>query len=186
MIKNYLLLLAFFIFSSVNRQIISIPDANFKAKLLEADITNEIAKDKSGKKVKIDINNDGEIQQSEAAVIKDLIVSNSKISSLEGIKYFTNLKSLGCAYNEISVLDLNGMNIETLFCANNKIANLNVTELLNLEYLECNENQLTSLDLSKQNINLFYGLTCPGNKLTSLKVDQFINLQTLDCSTKTN
>jgi hypothetical protein len=46
-------------------QIVTIPDANFKAKLLEASPTNVIAYNNGGY-IKIDVNNDGEIQQSEA------------------------------------------------------------------------------------------------------------------------
>ncbi|MEN2399474.1 T9SS type A sorting domain-containing protein [Flavobacterium sp. MC2016-06] len=182
MIKNYLLLLVLCSFSIANSQIISIPDANFKAKLLKADVTNEIAKDKSGKNIKIDINNDGEIQESEAVGIKNLLVDSSNISSLEGIKYFKDLQYLQCSYNKISVLDLNGINLENLFCANNSIENLDVTGLLNLKYLECSYNQLTNLDLSKQDIIKFRDFMCAGNKLTNLKIDQFINLSTVDCS----
>jgi hypothetical protein len=46
----------------VNSQIVNIPDANFKAKLLQADVTNYIAKNLSGNYFKIDQNNNQQIE----------------------------------------------------------------------------------------------------------------------------
>jgi len=43
-------------------QIVNIPDANFKAKLLEASPSNTIAKDLAGNYFKIDANGNGEIE----------------------------------------------------------------------------------------------------------------------------
>lgn len=182
MTKNYLLLLAFFIFSSVNAQIITIPDANFKAKLLEANETNYIANYLGGKSAKIDTNGNGEIEISEALKITELSLDNAKIISLEGIKNFVNLKYLSFSDNMVSTFDLNGMNIINLDCSSNQITDIDVTGLPNLITLGCVNNQLTTLDLSKQNVDKFLNLSCSDNKLTSLKIDQFKNLQGLSCS----
>ncbi len=62
--KKYLLLLLLASFS-VEAQIVNIPDANFKAKLLEASPSNTIAQNASNQNIKIDVNDDGEIQESE-------------------------------------------------------------------------------------------------------------------------
>ena len=91
-----------------NAQIINIPDANFKAKLLQASPFNEIASienpiyDISNNSITIanystiDTNGDGEIQISEAVMIKYLnlsqIIVSSNITSIVGIEYFTNLQ----------------------------------------------------------------------------------------------
>ncbi len=64
--KIYFLLLAFSFFTTANSQIVNIPDANFKAKLLTANTTNTIAKNLFKNYIKIDVNNDGQIQESEA------------------------------------------------------------------------------------------------------------------------
>ena len=102
-----------------NAQIVSIPNANFKAKLLSASPSNTIAKDLNGNFIKIDINNDNEIQNSEAAQISYLNISNSNIlaSSLIGLETFTNL--------------------EEFICSNNSINSLNLTFLSLLKYLNC-------------------------------------------------
>ena len=49
-----------------NAQIINIPDSNFKSRLLLSTITNSIAQNAAGNNIKIDANNDNEIQVSEA------------------------------------------------------------------------------------------------------------------------
>jgi hypothetical protein len=85
--KLYFLLFIAFSFAT-NAQIVNIPDANFKAKLLSANASNGIAStempvyDASGitewsvpSYSTIDINNDGEIQVSEAQAIKFLGIS---------------------------------------------------------------------------------------------------------------
>ena len=55
--KYYFLVLGLLFFSGVKAQIVNIPDANFKAKLLQASTTSQIAKDTLGNNIKIDINN---------------------------------------------------------------------------------------------------------------------------------
>lgn len=88
-------------FTVLNAQIVNIPDANFKAKLLAANTSNNfIAKNLQGVNVAIDTNNDGEIQLSEAQNIGELSFAGSlsynmnTITSIIGIKSFTNLKKL--------------------------------------------------------------------------------------------
>ncbi len=54
----------------------------------------------------VDINKDGEIQESEALLITSLDLSYSNISSTEGLQYFLNLEVLNCTYNQITLLDL--------------------------------------------------------------------------------
>lgn len=60
--KLYFSLLAFCFLSFANAQIINIPDANFKSKLLATNITNQIAKNLAGNFFKIDTNSDGNVQ----------------------------------------------------------------------------------------------------------------------------
>ena len=88
-ITKKLFFILFFLTGIANAQIVNIPDANFKAKLLEADVTNNIAGN-----LKIDTNDNGEIEVSEAVLITMLNLSNSSISNLTGIQDFINLQSL--------------------------------------------------------------------------------------------
>ena len=200
--KNKLLFLVCLLTIALSQaQIVNIPDANFKAKLLEADTTNFIAKDLSGDFFKIDANNDGEIHEDEALEVAYLDLSFSDIIDLEGIDYFINLKTLNCDYNNLVTLDLsaninlefidciynsltelnleNNINLKGLSCDHNNLAALNIDNNSVLEILSCNVNDLTSLSLGiKDNLGLLY---CHFNNLTSLNLDGVVNLSNLDC-----
>lgn len=116
---NYLIIIVCFFTASLSAQTITIPDANFKAKLLQADVTNSIAWNNLHQNMKIDVNNDGEIQVSEAQAVYSLFVDNSEITDMLGINYFSNLGYLVCSYNNFSTLDLGETNVEVLHCGNN-------------------------------------------------------------------
>ena len=187
MIKNYLLLLALFFFSFSNAQIINIPDANFKAELLEADVVNWIAMDKYQNPIKIDSNDDGEIQQTEALEVCYLAVDYADISSLTGIENFNNLIELSCFQNKLIALDVSLLTkLESLICADNQLENLNVLGLSNLRVLDCAWNKLTSLDLSGQNSDIFDTLYCSQNMITNLDLGKFNKLVYLYCDQKNN
>jgi Leucine-rich repeat (LRR) protein len=106
-------------------QIVNIPDANFKKKLLEASPSNAIAFTTNSTTIKIDANNDGEIQQSEADQVTGLDIHYSGITSLEGISSFKNLNSLQCHENQLTSLDISANNK-----LNGRIQVINATPLL--------------------------------------------------------
>lgn len=172
--------------------IINIPDANFKAHLLSSSITNNIAKDENGNSIVIDINGDGEIQQSEALQVISLNAYNSStfFHSIIGIENFTNLEVLDCHWNVLESLDVSQLsNLTTLICNNNRLTNLNVSGLTNLKILNCGfdttiptpfPNELQQLDLSDL-INL-EELYCNSNQLTSLDCSNSPNLSILICN----
>lgn len=175
-------------------QIVNIPDPIFKAKLLSADVTNTIASTDTfldnnlnpNNYVKIDTNDDGEIQLSEASLIKYINVSgtynlNGGISDLTGIEAFVNLKFLKCYFNFLTSLDItNNLNLSLLNCSFNQLNSIDIANNINLEYFICVENQLESLDVLN-NLNLNY-LDCSFNQLTNLSVIQNLGLVTLNCS----
>ncbi|WP_395044525.1 T9SS type A sorting domain-containing protein [Flavobacterium sp.] len=178
--KNLSLLLLFLFTKVTNAQIVNIPDANFKSKLLEASPSNSIASNFSNNYFKIDSNNDGEIQISEANQVIGLDISLSNISSLEGVNNFLNLQSLYCNSNQLISFDVIGLiNLTSLDCSNNQLIYLNENGLSNLSTLYCSNNQLTSL-----NVSGLYNLTslnCVSNQLTSLDLSGLINLSNLNC-----
>lgn len=107
--KTKLFLLLFFsmFMLGLQAQSISIPDANFKAKLLSSSSNNTVAKDLSGNYFKIDANDDGEIQQIEANQVGALEIiypdpygSNNinPIQNYQGILSFVNVKSIKIDY----------------------------------------------------------------------------------------
>lgn len=99
--KNIFLLLLLFT-GIVHGQFVEIPDANFKAKLLE----NGVALDLALQSTQIDADSDGEIGFDEAANIAALNINNASIASLEGIDAFVNLKNLECENNLFTILDI--------------------------------------------------------------------------------
>lgn len=170
-----------------NAQIVNIPDANFKAKLLEASPSHSIASSayitengNPSSYSSIDTNNNGEIEISEASIITFLDLSLSSISDLTGIAFFTNLQTLICYGNELTALDISQNSIlRVLDCNSNQISSLIIPQNENLIVLDCSGNYLTELDLS-QNINLSI-LYCYNNQLSSLDVTQNPNLEFLRC-----
>ncbi len=189
-------------------QIVNIPDANFKAKLLNASVNQNIASIETpnfsgdvSSYNSIDINNDGEIQVSEAEQIKYLRIDYSQITSIEGILSFTNLQYLNCTDNQLLSLNLQGLtnlsiincrnnlinninlqgltNLKFLFCDYNQISTLNLQGFANLQRLICNQNQITSLDLTGTNLKY---IACISNQITFLNVQGLNNLEELYCS----
>ena len=133
----------------IEGQILNIPDANFKAKLLEASTSNLIAQNPGGERMKIDENNDGEIQYCEAEKVGNLTVSNSQISTVEGISAFKNLEGIQCQGNNLEALDLsNSSKLVLIFCNNNNLKTLDVSNLTALKTLYFYYNQLTTLNLN--------------------------------------
>lgn len=135
-----------FLFASINLQgqIIDIPDENFKARLLSEGV---------------DLNEDGEIDISEAEAQTRLQLGQAGISDITGLEYFVNLDSLIIFTNSITSLDASTFkNLEFLYCYINPLTSLNLTGLTKLKHLNCGHTNLTSLNL-----------------------DDLINIEILDC-----
>ena len=83
-----------------------------------------------------------------------LDVSIQNISDLTGIEDFISLEDLYCMDNQLTSLDLsNNINLNYLNCENNQLISLDVSQNTSLFTLKCSYNQLISLNLSA-NINL--------------------------------
>lgn len=162
--------------------IVFIPDANLKAKLIAANTTNTIASNVNPNSSlswnvysKIDTNNDGEIQFSEAQAIIYLNVSgsistNGGIQSLVGLEAFYNLMLFNCGYNQLTTVNLSVFpNLKYFYGTNNNINSINLSNSANLELLNCPYNQLVTVDLS-QCVNLNF-LVIRNNLLSSLNLD---------------
>jgi Leucine-rich repeat (LRR) protein len=182
--------------SFCNAQIINIPDANFKAKLLAATPNNLIASRQTPIIYNgypyftiydsIDSNNDGEIQLSEVQDITYLNLSNenspnnSSINNLTGLNYFTSL----CVFSAVNnnIIDVNFSNNNLLMKINlmyNTISNINLFGLSNLIELLLSNNNLTSINLS--GLNNLVSLEVPYNNLSNLSIQNFVNLKRIFC-----
>ncbi|WP_179336890.1 T9SS type A sorting domain-containing protein [Winogradskyella ludwigii] len=107
----------------------------------------------------INTNGNAEIECSEASNFTGSInCANSSISDLTGIETFTALK--------------------WLYCFNNTISSIDVSQNVALITLSCGDNTLSSLDVS-QNPDLLI-LGCANNVLTSLNVANGNNANTID------
>ena len=151
-------------------QIVNIPDANFKAKLLEANALNEIAMDINDASIQIDANNNNEIEISEAQAVFVLSITGSSISDLTGIEFFTNLRALACHENNLTELPISNLSqLHDLYCFSNPLSSLtsieNLTSLRTLEF-GGNTNTFTSVNL--QNLSNLRSLDFSSTLLTSI------------------
>lgn len=161
-------------------QNITIPDAIFKSRLVYATPNTGIARNAAGQPMIVDVNHDGEIQQSEADAVYELDVHSSGIASLTGIASFTNLKKLDCGVNLLTALDVSALsNLIRLDCRVNTLQSLNVTGLSALEYLSFEYNNLTAF--SPTGLTALKTITGRNNSLTSLDVSLFPALNGLFC-----
>ena len=85
-----IIILVLLITGFANAQIVNIPDVNFKTKLLQASATTFIAQNSAGQNIKIDLNDDGEIQESEALLVSVLFLNYSNISNVTGCLLYTS------------------------------------------------------------------------------------------------
>lgn len=114
-----------------------------------------------------DKDKDGALNQTERNAVKEIRISNSGCTSLQGLKYFSKLTDLFCSDNNLTELDVSeNPELKRLICYNNSLTSLNLNKNTKLESLNCNKNKLTVLDL-RENKSLWL-LRCNNNCLTSL------------------
>jgi len=88
-----------------SKVIVEIPDAKFKAYLLE----------------NFDSNKDGNLSLLEAKAVKEINCSGMEIAVLDGIEKFANLESLDCSNNQLEELELRyNKKLNKLVCTDNK------------------------------------------------------------------
>jgi len=193
---------------SLNAQIINFSDANFKAKILAANISNEFAKGSFGNNIVVDTNGNGEIEVSEALNVYELnlwspfLSTINDIVNLDGIKSFINLKKLNCFGNSIVDLDLQGLNnLASIEAGENKISSANFSGLTSLKGINLNFNELTSINIDNltnlktifiysnqltsltfKNNSSLENVWCSDNLITSLDFSTTLNLKFIDCS----
>ena len=95
-------------------------------------------------------------------IINVIFFEQRHILDLEGIQYFTALKSLSCTNNQLTSLNVSkNTALKYLHCDGNKLTSLDVSKNTALTWLACESNQITSLDV-RNNTALI--LSCDGNK----------------------
>ena len=118
-------------------QIVTIPDARFKAELIDNDV---------------DTNSDGEIQVTEALATLSLSIVDFDITDFTGLEAFVNLDTLNIIGPNILSLDLtSNVNLTHLSFQDTAISPLTSIDLsacILLEELILQDTSITSLDLS--------------------------------------
>ena len=114
-----------------------------------------------------DKDKDGALNQTERNAVKEIRIIGSGCTSLQGLKYFSQLTDLLCGNNNLTELDVSeNPELVRLICYNNSLTSLNLNNNTKLGSLNCNNNKLTVLDL-RENKSLWW-LRCNNNCLTSL------------------
>ncbi len=189
-------------FGLAQAQIVNIPDPAFKAKLLSASATNNIATNDALNPISlvIDVNSNGEIELSEAlAVNGTLDVSNAGIVDLTGIEAFKNIRMLSCHHNQLTSLDLTGqLKLAHVDCSYNQLNSLVFAEIYdngddwsyydyygNVDFpgfglIDCSHNSLSALDLNE--LLSVWKLNCSYNTFSELDFSGLVSIVNLDCS----
>jgi Leucine-rich repeat (LRR) protein len=105
--------------------------------------------------------------------IISLDISSKGITDLTGIEDFYQLRILYCNNNQLSTINLSQNTLlEWLYCRSNQLISLDVSENPNLTKLNCKNNQLTILNVKNGNNNNFLFFYAENNPyLTCIEVD---------------
>ena len=124
--------------------------------------------------------NDDYVTTANISGVGSLIVWGYNIADLTGIEDFTSLNMLFCFDNQLTSLDLSqNTMLNDLRCNDNQLTTLNVSTNTSLTTFFCYNNQLTSIiGLGNTNVN---DLRCSGNQLSSLDVTGLPALFKLHC-----
>ena len=153
---------------STTDPIIYFPDANLKARL--TDLEEYAGSNPNCPTCHIDINEDGEIQVSEALNNTTLLLSGFNISDLTGLEYFTNLTLLYIHTNNISNLQpiQNLSSLEGISLQYNNLSTVNFSNNTNLKIVGGQGNNFNLLNFN--NNPLFNKVSCQNNPLTHLYI----------------
>jgi hypothetical protein len=200
--KIYFLVLAFCVFNGLSAQIVTIPDANFKYLLVNsvcADFNNDGILDGD-----VDVNNDGEIQESETLNVLQLSIDCGEyiginfydkriISDLTGINSFSNLKKVKWKAVEFNNIEVNLSQLSHLeyiliqWANSSLITSINLSNLSKLIALDLIGIRPVNYDVSNNNLNVnlngTVNLTDLNYTNSFLNIDfcQIPNLKNLNC-----
>ncbi|MBB4806456.1 hypothetical protein HNP38_001752 [Chryseobacterium defluvii] len=176
----------------IRAQVVTIPDANFKAKLLSSSPGNTIAKNLSGNYFAIDANSDGQIQQTEADQVSALEIINidppsptNPIQNYQGILSFTNIKKIKFHYwnNPSSTFNISNLGLLEdldIYFQNSNPGNASVTNCSNLKNFSISGIVLQNFtnNPALKNVSIGFPTTAiPQNILTS--IESLANLEIL-------
>ncbi|MCC8154859.1 MAG: leucine-rich repeat domain-containing protein [Tannerellaceae bacterium] len=151
----------------------AIPDPAFQA------YAQHRMDDADGIYPKWDTDEDGIFSLEEAAAVTRInlnygyLIDKKRVyvKSLEGLEYFTGLLDLYCTDNELTEIDVtNNTELVRIEAYNNKLTGIDLSNNTKLTHLYVQGNKITSLDLTKAPDFIY--LNCSNNLLTELDVTQ--------------
>ena len=121
------------------------------------------------------------LSDTEIAAVKEIDCKGRAITNLKGIEYFTALEDLYCYDNELTELDLSqNIKLEELNCSTNRLTVLDLSQNPKLKRVICSDNALTALDLSHN--PEMEDVNCSDNALTALNLSSNSKLTNLNAS----
>ena len=128
----------------------------------------------------VDLNGNGKLSTTEIGAVRGLNVDGLGIADMDGIENFVNLEVLQCNDNQISKLDLSSnKKLTKLYCKNNKLVALDVSNNLELKIIDCSDNMLGELAI--ENCGFLKELYCRNNLIEKINVTFASQLTILDC-----
>lgn len=129
-----------------------------------------------------DRNGDGILDAEEIASTINVKCEGKGIQSLAGVEVFVNLQGLWCKDNQLTSLNISNLKeLRGLWCSGNKLTSLDLTSNTKLEWVYCFDCKLTALDVSKNPKMAF--IECNTNPIKELDVTHNPELEHLTCGT---
>jgi len=127
-----------------------------------------------------DLDGNGKLSRKEISQVINIACHDS-VTSMKGVEFFTELKTLNCGDNQLTELDVSKLSqLTDLYAHNNLLTSLDTSHNLNLQVLNCSGNMITDMDISKNTqLTMF---VCSANQLTSLDLSQNTKLEYFECT----
>lgn len=126
----------------------------------------------------IDINKNEKIEIEEALKVNDLNLMEENLVNVEDLIFFKNLRYLSLTINEIQSLKLkNFPHLEKLYCARNKLTQLEISDMPKLQELAFGINLLEKVTI--KNCPNIESLNFMDNKINIIDLDEFSKLKYL-------
>ncbi|MBO4515663.1 MAG: hypothetical protein J5721_08335, partial [Lachnospiraceae bacterium] len=127
-----------------------------------------------------DLDGNGTLDIEEIGLTLNIYCEGMHVKSLQGIEYFVDLQGLWCKDNEIETMDLSNLkDLRGVWCSGNKFTSLDFSENPELTWVYCYDCNLTSLNLAN-NPKMAY-VECNTNPLPTLDVTHNPELEHLTC-----
>ena len=172
--------LYFFFLSSCllsNAQIVNFPDPDFKNYLIS---TNCASLTELGQDIDVDLNDDGEVQVSEAQAIIRLTLPGIAVNSIEGIQAFENLYYLrgAVANNPTNITLIQNMStLGRLSLGGSNLTHFDFSQLTELTSFNAGYNPFVVLDLSPTKVQYLDIQFCPTLEYLNTKNGYFTECQ---------